>query len=493
MIPFITRIDGYKSDHRRQYPQGTQCVYSNFTPRGSRIPGQTHVVSAGLQGFLEDTRRVADETFFNVSKRTVIDQYKRRMDGYFGPNGIGTDHIAALWDRGVIPMRFYALPEGSHVPLRMPLFTFENTHPDFFWVTNYIENMVSVGLWHPCTSATIAWRYRKILDEYAERTGDPSFVQWQGHDFSYRGMENDYAAAKSGYGHLLSFTGSDTMPAIDYIEDHYDPGTELIAGSVPATEHSVMCAGGEEDEMATFNRLLNLYPTGILSVVSDTWDLWHVVAVILPALKDRIMQRQGKLVIRPDSGVPEDILCGDSNGTARVEREGLILALWHLFGGTVNEKGYKVLDPHIGAIYGDSITEDRAREICRRLEAMGFASTNVVFGIGSYTYQYVTRDTFGFAVKATWCQINGKERLLFKKPKTDGGEKTSAKGRIALFKGARGIEMRDGLDLAAHEALKGIDLLEPVWENGEFLKRYSLSDIRKRVAVGPIGDSHAVI
>lgn len=485
MTDFIYMTDGYKMDHIHQYPPGTQYVQANWTARSTRIGGADSVVFFGLQYFLQRyLMEIAQQTFFDKPRYDVIDDYKRFLNSYLGPdNKVGTDHIKELHALGYVPLRFVALPEGTSVPYRVPMFTVENTHPDFFWVTNYIETMLSSVLWLPCTSASTAKRYKRILSDYARLTnGNSDMLNWQAHDFSFRGMENPDAAALSGAGHLLSFTGTDSIPAIQMLRKYYN-GSGLIGGSVPATEHSVMCAGGKEDEYATYRRLLQLYPTGIVSIVSDTWDFWNVVTGILPALKGLIMERQGTLVIRPDSGDPVLILTGDASeppGTAA--HKGLIECLWETFGGTHTQNGFKVLDTHIGAIYGDSITEERARQICQRLMEKRFASTNVVFGIGSYTYQYVTRDTNGFAVKATWVQINNQGRQIFKDPKTDNSGKKSAKGRLKVIAGQHGaLELVDGLDLDS--SMVG-NLMRTVWENGDFVLRENLADIRNRVRIG---------
>lgn len=487
MFDFITMVDGYKIDHRRQYPEGTQYVYSNFTPRTSRVPGQSEVVFFGLQYFLGAyLQELANETFFGKQRGAVLKRYQRFLDSYLGPNSVGVQHISDLHDLGYIPLRFKALPEGTRVPLKVPMFTVENTRPEFFWVTNYIETLLSNVIWKACTSATTAVRMRSILDAYARQTGgDPAFIPWQGHDFSFRGMSGPEDAALSGAGHLLSFTGTDTVPAIQLLEQYYH-GSGLIGGSVAATEHSVMCAGGQAGELETFSRLLDVYPTGIVSVVSDTWDLWKVLTEILPALKDRILARDGKLVIRPDSGDPADILCG-TNGSDHVTREvrpsdrGVVQLLWDVFGGTVNEQGYKVLDSHIGAIYGDSINDQRMTDILRRLEQKGFASSNVVFGMGSYNYQYVTRDTYGFAMKATAATVNGVEHELFKDPVTDDGGKRSARGRLAVARRVDTGELHliDGLTKATSTGIG--DELQTVWQNGKFVKRVTLDEIRARV------------
>ncbi|WP_286965692.1 nicotinate phosphoribosyltransferase, partial [Flavobacterium sp. UBA4854] len=351
----------------------------------------------------------------------------------------------------------------------------------FFWLTNYFETLLSAVVWLPCNSATIAKEYRKVLDKYAAETSSvPEFVDWQAHDFSMRGMGGIEAALTSAAGHLLSFTGSDTIPAIDFLEEYYNANSdqELVAGSVAATEHSVMCMGTTEGEYETFKRLITeVYPKGIVSIVSDTWDLWKVLTDYLPRLKEEIVSREGKVVIRPDSGDPVDIICGNPNGKTEQEKKGVIELLWDVFGGTTNAKGFKELVPQIGAIYGDSITVARATQICERLKEKGFASTNVVLGIGSFTYQYNTRDTFGFAMKATYGEVNGEGRAIFKDPITDDGTKKSAKG---LMK----IDLIDGkyhlTDNVSWEEEKQGELKE-VFRDGKLLVDQSLSEIRTRV------------
>jgi nicotinamide phosphoribosyltransferase len=475
--------DGYKVDHRRQYPDGTTLVYSNWTPRKSRIEGVEEVVFFGLQYFIKKyIIEDFDTYFFKQPKEEVVKKYSRRINNYLGENQVGTKHIEDLHDLGYIPMVFKALPEGTSVPIRVPMFTMYNTIPEFFWLTNYFETLLSAVVWLPCNSATIAKQYRKVLDKYAAQTSSiPEFVDWQGHDFSMRGMGGIEAAVTSAAGHLLSFTGSDTIPAVDFFEEYYNANSdvELIAGSVAATEHSVMCMGTTEGECETFKRLITeVYPKGIVSIVSDTWDLWKVLTDYLPQLKNEIVAREGKVVIRPDSGDPVDIICGNPNGKNEQEKKGVIELLWDVFGGTTNAKGFKELVPQIGAIYGDSITVARATAICERLKAKGFASTNVVLGIGSFTYQYNTRDTFGFAMKATYGEVNGEGRAIFKDPITDDGTKKSAKG---LMK----IDLVDGVyqltdNVSWEEERKGE--LKEVFRDGKLLINQSLSEIRAQVA-----------
>lgn len=492
----LTAIDFYKADHRRQYPEGTEYVYSNFTPRSSHLAQMLpdfddRVVFFGLQGFIKwfliDTW---NKEFFEKPLDEVLAKYKHRMDTSLGPDAIPTDHIEALHKLGYLPLEIRALPEGSRVNIRVPMFTITNTHPDFFWLVNYLETVLSAEIWKPCTTATIAYEYRRLLEDYAERTGgDPTFVAIQGHDFSSRGMSGVYDSSSAGAGHLLSFIGTDSVTAIDYLENYYDadPTVAPIGVSVPATEHSVMCMGGEEREIDTFRRLITeLYPAGIVSIVSDSWDFWRVITEYAEELKPEILARKvnalglAKVVFRPDSGDPVKIICGDpalSNGTPA--GRGAVQCLWDVFGGTVNEKGYRTLNQRVGIIYGDSITLKRASAILKRLEENGFASDNIVFGIGSYTYQFMTRDTFGFAMKATWGQINGKGVDIFKDPVTDNGIKKSLKGRIQVSRDLRGkgtgYTVMDGC--SAFDARLGE--LQPVFVDGALVYNHSLESIRE--------------
>ena len=795
-------IDFYKADHRRQYPAGTTKVYSNLTPRSDKlkcIPDDIwtgKVTFFGLQYFIKEyLQNQWDTQFFSQNLSYILDEYQDIMDNALGKDAIPLDHIIALHKLGYLPIEIKALPEGTNVPISIPVLTIENTHPDFFWLTNYLETVLSCYLWKPITSATIARHYRLYLDKMAKQTGNEDFVDFQGHDFSFRGMSSVMDAATSGAGHLLSFKGTDTIPAILLLKKYYE-ASGFIAGSVPATEHSVMCMGGKETEVETIDRLLDLYPTGIVSVVSDTWNLWDVLTKYAVQLKDKIMNRNGKIVFRPDcydeetmimtntgwkffkdlssndlvaqvdntmqisyvkpnkiicqdyegdmyhftdkknkvdlmvtpnhrtvwqyndklkieqaqhvkvgyhykngirtgmnpnlnhsltplerfkiafqadgsfssdykntinhgqitnlicyrfsfsktrkinrleqicndgnfeysiheeparpnqktfyvwlpktieitkdftwvsniqdlcsqwsqqfidelshwdssiknenkikfdstnksvinvveliciaagygclisqyqdnrkehfsdvytchilknpkiggqafnkqvipykgkvycvqvptgmilvkrnratmvsgnSGDPVKIICGDKSlPQDNPAHWGCMQLLWKEFGGTINNKGYKELDSHIGLIYGDSITFDRAKQICEGLEQMGFATTNMVFGIGSYTYQYVTRDTFGFAVKSTYGEINGVGQEIFKNPITDNGVKKSAKGKVAVVNN-NGLKLIDQVQSNIDE-----DLLRTVFKNGCLLNTTTLEEIRNR-------------
>lgn len=488
--------DGYKLDHRRQYPEGTEFVYANWTPRSNEhLPeAKDGCVVFGIQYFIKKYLIEAmNKDFFAVDEETAVKSFKRRIDTFLGENSVGTEHIRALHRLGYMPLRIKSLPEGAICPIRVPMVTVINTKPEFFWLTNFLETLMSCELWLPMTSATTARLYRKELERHAEATGfsEDVMLGFLCHDFSMRGMAGLEAAITSGMGHLTSFIGSETIPAIGAIEEYYnmDAEKELIAATVPASEHSVMCAGSKDGEFDTFKRFITkLYPKGFVSIVSDTWDLWQVVTDFIPRLKEEILARDGRLVVRPDSGDPVHIICGYEYGDfenfqeeaaiSTAERKGVYELLWDTFGGTVNEQGYKILDPHIGVIYGDSITLERQKEIYRRLEAKGFAATNLVLGIGSYTYQYKTRDSLGFAMKATWCQVNGEPREIFKSPKTDSGMKKSLKGLIRVDKDENGIYYTT--DCVSREQEAG-GCLETVFENGKLLKEVSMTEIRERL------------
>jgi nicotinamide phosphoribosyltransferase len=478
--------DFYKTGHIRQYPKGTQYVYSNFTCRSDKwasvLPDFDHkVVFFGLQGVCQWLLRDSwNREFFDRPKDEVIFKYKRRMDSALGVGAVDISHMEALHDLGYLPVRIKALPEGSRVDIRVPLWTITNTLPEFYWVTNYLETQLSAELWKPITSATVAYEYRRLFERYAKATGGGAFLPFQGHDFSMRGMSGIWDATQSGAGHLLSFKGTDTISAIDYLEDYYLGGlSSFIGGSVPATEHSVMCMGGEDDELETFRRLIaDVYPSGIVSIVSDSWDFWKVLTEYSTSLRDVILNRDGKVVFRPDSGDPVKIIVGDPGAPAGTPAfKGAVECLWEVFGGTMTEKGYKTLDSHVGLIYGDSISLQRADAILGGLADKGFSSDNIVFGIGSYTYQYVTRDTFGTAIKATFGIVNGEARELSKNPKTDSGVKKSAKGLLR-------VEFEDGKYVlydqqTADQELGG--LLETVFLDGSVVRASSLDDIRERL------------
>ena len=505
-LPATLLCDFYKISHKALYDKGTETIYSTWTARNSRLEGVDKVVIFGYQSFIKKYLvEYFNENFFNRDLDSIINEYSRVLKYCLNEDNPDISHIKELHELGYLPLKICALPEGTLVPIRVPSLTIENTDSRFFWLTNFIETLFSCEVWQATTSATLAYQYRLILDKWADKTCDNNFhVDYQAHDFSMRGMSSLESAMLSGAGHLLSFKGTDTIPSIIFLEKYYNADMEydqeIIGTSVPATEHSIMCCNSaftkDSDELREYNAfkriITEVHPKGIVSIVSDTWNLWDVLTKTIPALKDEILNRDGKVVIRPDSGNPVDIICGERiEGSGNLEYEkyyierkkGVVELLWETFGGTINSKGYKVLDSHIGAIYGDAITLERAEEICSRLESKGFASSNIVFGVGSYTYQYNTRDTFGHALKSTYAIKDGKEVFLYKDPITDDGIKKSQKGKVAVvrYEESGELELIDELNQNDYEKISVCNFLETIYEDGKLIKEVSLGDVRSEL------------
>lgn len=507
----LFRADFYKIGHVSQYHEDVRQVFSTWTPRSSRVPGVDKVVNFGLTMFLKEyVIKAFNDDFFARPKREVVDEYRHVIGTTLFRTNVRTDHIEALHDYGRLPLTFYSLPEGVRVPLNTPPIIVKNTNPGpFFWVTNYIETLMSNVLWKPMTSATTARRFREIFMKHARRSGekDFGFVDWQGHDFSYRGMSGDEDAMASGLGHLLMFTGTDTIPAILAAEHYYGaklaPGAPIIGGSVAATEHSVACASiAYEGELGLLRRLLTeVYPTGVLSFVSDTMDLWKVLTEYIPACKDILDVRDGKLVVRPDSGDPVKIMCGDRDMysswvLSEYPPAGGVLRLLAKAMGTHSRENGKPLigKPHPiflntgAAIYGDSISPERADEILTRcIDEIGLSPYNCVFGIGSYTYAYVTRDTYGFAMKATAYKNRAGEIVpIFKKPVTDDGGKFSHKGIVAVYDNGDGSEAEPDYVVRQNADESELDncAYQKVFEDGTLLIDPDFETIRKRARAG---------
>ncbi|SET54625.1 nicotinate phosphoribosyltransferase [Thorsellia anophelis] len=506
----LNAIDWYKVSHKEQYPKGTTMVFSNFTPRTDKYMPKSSiwdgkVVVFGLQGFIKwYFIDLWNETFFNRPKSEVIDAYRHRVENALGKDAITYDHIEALHDLGYLPIEIRTLPEGTRSEIQIPIYTIHNTHPDFFWLTNYLESVMSAESWKSITSATSAYQYRQVCELFAQKTCDNAdHINFQCHDFSFRGMSGLYDTAQSGAGHLLSFLGTDSVLAIDYLDIYYAGNQSPVIGvSIPASEHStattniaviiekllnyptIIAQNLSDDELRGLaeeeffhDYITKIYPSGFCSYVADSYDYWRMISEIALKYKKDILAREGKVVFRPDSGDPMLVICGDENAPTEIERKGSIEVLWEIFGGTVNEKGYKVLDPHVGLIYGDSITLQRAEAILAGLEKKGFASSNIVFGVGSHTYQYVTRDSLGFAVKATAAIVNDKEIMVFKAPKTDSA-KRSAKGFLKVIETQLGFKL---VDQIAFEEIEIDNALKTVFKNGQVILSYTLEDIRCRL------------
>ena len=546
----LLSADSYKLSHHKQIYPGTTKLYETFTPRSlkhlsaeARELTNDHIVWFGVQATVTALHEAFQREFFSQPFEQAILALQSQAH-FFTGESFNIEPFRELHSLGYLPIHIKSLPEGSLIPARIPGLTITNTHDNFAWLVGYLETVLSNETWKSVNNATIAFAYRRLLTQAALSTGaSTDFVKWQGHDFSSRGMSGSTDAARQGISHLTSFLGSDAIGPTALISHYYDtPATSFIAGSIPASEHmtetlaiqtiakSLNCSL-HEAEYHQFRRLITeLYPSGLVARVCDSYDYWHVITNIIPRLKQEILSRtpddngMAKVVVRPDSGDPVDIICGTaipvdtptdieryfnsnrnatgvwfvttkqganqyfyysnaSNGgatpsyTVPAEVKGSIVCLWETFGGTVNNKGYRELDPHIGLIYGDSITIKRAKDITNKLKRLGFASTNVVLGIGSYTYQMSSRDTLGMALKATFAVVNGIEVDLNKDPLTDDGTKRSAKGRVR-------VEYHNGdyilLDQQS-ESEEQYGLLCTIYRNGVFSNLESFSTIRSRI------------
>lgn len=620
----ILMSDFYKQAHAEQYPEGIAKLISYATARMTRMPEEMlgdKLTVFGIQSYVKDFLiERFNETFFNVPLEEAMAEYEMVIGDTFPLQYVNTGKFEALHKLGYLPIEVGCLEEGTRVPIRsafelpegqcqVPFMYIINTHPDFPWITEFLESVTSSEVWYPMAIANQAFYYRDIVNEWYDKTGvDPAARKSAISEFGFRGGKSSDAAIKASAAFLTSFNKTATIPAIKYLHDYYGDPIKEIGGGMISTEHSVMCsnfavdndveyidlAGLTTDEiMEVVKKLSNgslvksksglfectgifdvesnkyiknnenvieicngtrrwwfrpfsaeetflkklfgtLYPAGNVSVVMDTYDYWaNLKRCGLGELYNIIMNRPGTVFFRGDSGDPVDIICGQKvrefeslehrklcrcintlffvkdeqcyyrfqkvdgkdtwikQDSTPVEVLGTVGLLAEMFGYTVNEKGYKVLDSHVRAIYGDSITPNRARQMYERLAEKGFAANNVALGAGSFSTQCAeardgrllpfTRDSYGIAVKATWCQgKNGDERQLFKNPKTDTGKfKKSQKGLIWVGYDENGeIIAKDGYTL---DTLPEGNLLQPIFRDGQMVKETTLAEIRNKL------------
>jgi len=467
-------IDFYKATHFEQYNPAMTKLVSYWTPRVTRLPSQDKLIMFGLQGFIKEYLIDGfNDHFFSRPKAEVLEEYARILDNSLGKGIVNYDKIGQLHDLGCLPIEIKALPEGTRVHVRVPMFEISNTHPKFAWLVNTLETALSCSLWHMQLSANVGYTYRQIVNKYYSQTVEDTIPKSRAiGDFSMRGQESIESATKSSAGFALSFLNTATVPMITYFEEYYGADVEKkpVAFGLTSTEHSVMCSNFafDGDEVTMLRRLLtNIYPNVSFNCVCDSYDYWNFVNNIIPQCKEEILEhgKKGFLGVRGDSGDPVEIVTQT------------VFALWGIFGGTTNSKGYNVLNPAVKAVYGDSITPQRLEQIYYILEAAGFACNNVSLASGSFSMQcmegesnhhaivalaelennflgsnsvgYVdlirkalkhhqflpyTRDTFGMAIKSTYCEIDGKPVMIFKDPISDTGNfKKSQRGLCLVF------------------------------------------------------------
>jgi nicotinamide phosphoribosyltransferase len=516
--------DVYKLGHMEMYKPGTTKVYSYLCARSDKK--YTEALFFGLQPYL----KLLEKGIYPDDVTEFL-QYFEEILGKPASEDVKFK-LQSLVELGYIPLEIKAVPEGTILANKNVLATITNTHPDFHWVVGFFESLL-LKVWNTTTVATASYKYKKRVTKMAAETSDSEFlIPFLVHDFGYRGVSSEETAELSGAAHLVNFCGSDTITAIKFLKENY-AGEGLIGASVSASEHSIHCSFGptDQDEIDYVTRQMELSPTGIMSVVSDAYDYWRMLTVTLPAVKDKILARDGKYVVRPDSGDPMQILCGsidikktndlfyeiakvtedykngygddryfeynndfykiewdggnDMNISAEViqltpEQKGTFRILDELFGSTINSKGYKELNPKIGVIYGDGMYYARFCSILDKMKEMGFATTNLVVGIGGLLLQQHNRDDMGFAIKATFATINGVDVELFKDPITDPG-KRSHKGlmKLALAEQPDGSQVYVTIDQCS-EALEKTGELTTVFKDGKVVKEYTLEEIRKR-------------
>ena len=480
--------DTYKHTHPRMYPRKEpykmRKLVSYLTARKNMSDAFPTMVFVGMQPFMIDYLIDGfNNQFFNRPLYEVEAEYKHYMDVQIGTANTEWSEIAALHRLGYLPIEIRAIPEGTIVNMGIPVVEMRNTHPDFAWVVQWIECILQVELWATCAYATVGKAYHDLAARYYAETTDGVDPFMAMADFGMRGMSCIEDSIRTSASWLLSFNKTSTIPALPYIDQYYnaDCAKNGIGRGAVSTEHSVMGANFaiDGDEITFVKRLLTeLYQNTSFSMVSDTYDYWNMVNNIIPACKKEIMEHNGKLLIRPDSGDMVDI------SIRTVEK------LWEVFGGTINSKGYKELDSHIGLIYGDGCTLNRVHQIYDILKERGFAANNVVFGVGAFCFHalfdddnkmtVITRDTFGMAMKATFGEFGDKKLFIYKDPKTDDGNlKKSHKGCCMVTKNP------DGSFTCVDEFDHWVDdeqtELKTVFKDGELTKFYDFMDIRRRM------------
>jgi nicotinamide phosphoribosyltransferase len=454
--------DSYKLTHWKQYPPGTEYVYSYLESRGGKFD---NTVFFGLQPFLF---RWLEGPFFTWGDLNAARVFCKEHFGndtvfnYEGWNKLLFKH------QGRLPVSIKAVPEGTVVPTHNVLMTIENTDPEFPWLTNFLETLL-VQVWYPTTVATLSREMKKLILSYLEKTGSPQLINFKLHDFGFRGVSSVESAGLGGAAHLVNFMGTDTLAGIEYARRYYH--AEMAGFSIPASEHSTITSWGRDHEVDAYANMLSAYPEGLVACVSDSYDIFRACSDLWGAsLKDKVLGRKGTLVVRPDSGDPP-VVCGQ-----------VLDALGKSFGFSVNEKGYKVLPDQVRVIQGDGIDYASTRQILEVLALKGWSADNIAFGMGGALLQKLDRDTQKFAFKCSNVTINGEDHPVSKDPITDPGKK-SKPGKLALVRTSMGKNLRDPNGLVTLPAPDMDDILVEVFRDGKVLVDQRFDDIRKRAEV----------
>ncbi|CAI2725887.1 unnamed protein product [Schistosoma spindalis] len=459
----ILLCDSYKVSHYSQYPAGTEFIYSYFESRGGRFPNS---VFFGLQYILKKNLvgQVVTHEKIDEAKSILLSHFGRDIFNEEGWRYIANHH------KGYLPIIIKAVPEGTLVPTKNVLMTVENTDPKCYWLTTYLETIL-VQVWYPMAVATNSRAMKQIIVKYLHETADDCSTEFRLHDFGFRGVSSIESAAIGGTAHLVNFKGTDSLVALLFARRYYNCPTAGF--SIPATEHSAMTVWGEENETNAYSNLLNLYPDGTFACVSDSYDIWNACSNIWgEALRDKVINRNGTVVIRPDSGDPVVIM------------PKVLDILGSKFGYKINSKGYKVLPSCIRVIQGDGVSLESLDPILNSIKIAGWSAENVSFGSGGALLQRLNRDTQKCAFKSSFAIVNGHKIQVSKHPITDP-QKNSKKGRLTLEKCPI-----TGILITVEEGCGSPynDLLIPVYENGVLLKDYTLDEIRERIEKYPLED-----
>lgn len=458
-VNLLEITDSYKVSHYRQYPAGTEHVFSFYESRGGAFP---EVTFFGLQYLLKR---------YMVGPVVTMDDINDAAADFALHFGDETLFNRSGWERivnvhgGRLPLLIKAVPEGTTVPNHNVLMTVENTDSELPWLTNYLETLLC-QVWYPATVCSQSRAMKQIYLTFLEKTGDPKLVDFKLHDFGFRGSTSVESAGIGGAAHLVNFKGTDTMQALRVARKYY---SERMAGfSIPAAEHSTITSWGKGNESAAYRNMLISFPTGTVAVVSDSYNVYDACRYLWGGeLKQEVLQRDGVTVIRPDSGYPPEVVVRCLN------------ILGETFGYTVNTKGYKVLNPKIRMIQGDGIDISMELQILEAVEEAGWSADNLAMGSGGGLLQKVNRDTCKFAFKCSAVQVDGEWRDVMKDPVTDPGKRSKA-GRLALVK-QNGIYRTLREEDAERQGLK--NELVPVFANGELLMDQTLAEIRNRARV----------
>jgi nicotinamide phosphoribosyltransferase len=448
----ILLTDSYKVSHYKQYPPNTTTIYSYFESRGGRFD---NVVFFGLQYYLKEYLAGQVITQEGINEAELL--YEQHFGNPALFNRAGWEHILQHHG-GRLPVRIKAAPEGSAIPTHNVMMTIENTDPECYWLTNFLETLL-VQVWYGCTVATLSREIKRLITQFLEETGDPALVNFKLHDFGFRGVSSVESAGLGGAAHLVNFMGTDTIAALTFIRNYYN--TQNCYGfSIPAAEHSTITSWGRENEAKAYANMLTQYPEGLVACVSDSYDIYAACDRIWgQELHDAVLARKGTLVVRPDSGKPSEVVLK------------VMEILGERFGTSMNDKGFKVLHPNVRVIQGDGVDYDSIGEILSVLKQHGWSADNIAFGMGGALLQKLDRDTQKFAFKCSAAAVDGEERDVFKQPITDSG-KNSKRGRLKL------VRTPEGGFVTLTEGTVGLDVLQTVFENGVVKQEYTFDDVK---------------